>query len=411
MGVLADWYGVRDLRAIGRTPWVIAAGMTLMGLSRGIVMPFLVLYLVQTRGLDPALVGFGILLEFVVRAFAGPLSGALSDRMGRKPLMMVGLLATGLILPTYLFVRTPTQYLALSVANGALAAYSLYGPAASALIADTVPSGQRGSVWGVIHAARNFGWTLGIASGVALLGLGFVAVFVVGGILPLAYLVLLAMLVREPARKAPPRRNPFASWPDLARDRRFVAYLGLIIIFYVGWGHFSNVLPLFITQGVGLPPRAVALIGVNSALIFLLAVPFGRLADRRSRSGLLAWSATALAGTFALYVWTPLVGPAAIPTLVAALMLCTLAELLFSPILDAFAADLAPRGTTGSAMGILALAQAVGLGLPLVLVDLIVPTWGWTTYWALLVVAAVASSRGLLALGRKAGAAIDRPVR
>lgn len=409
---LADSYGWRDMRAYGRTPWLLTAGTLLMGVGRGVVTPFLVLYLVEQQGISPAFVGVCVTVEFLVRALVGPVAGAVSDQWGRKPVMLAGLLGTSLLLPSYLLVHAPAQLLVLSVANGLLAAHSLYGPASSALVADVVPPGQRGAVFGLIHASRNLGWTLGIALGALLLGQGYAALFLAGGLLPFVFLFVVALLVHEPpVEHAGGRSNPFRAWGALLSSRLFLAYLALTIVFYLGWSHLGNVFPLFLTQGAGLPETAVAVIAINSALIFVLQVPFGRLADRASRSALLAWSALALAGTYAVYAWAPALAPAVPPlwTIAAGVVVFTLAEMLYSPILSAYAADLAPRGTTGSALGVLAFAAAVGQGAPLLVADAVVPRFGWGGFWVLSAALCVPSALGILWLGRRAGPEVDRP--
>lgn len=414
MPSLAELYGWRDMRAYGRTAWLLTGGTLLLGVGRGIVAPFLVLYLAERQGIPASVIGLGITLEFVVRAFVGPVAGALSDRYGRKPVMLAGLLGTSVLLPAFLLVRDGGEYLALSLLNGAFAAHSLYGPASSALVADVVPPGRRGAVFGLLHASRNLGWTLGIALGALLVGMGYAAVFVAGGLLPLAYLLVVALLVREPARaEGAARPNPFRAWGSLVRTPTFAAYVALTIVFYLGWAHLNTVYPLYLTGGLGLPEQAVAIIAVNSALIFLLQVPFGRLADRAPRGLLLAHAALALAATYALYVWAPLLAPAVplVATLVLASVVFTVAEMLYSPILSAYAADLAPKGSTGSALGVLAFASAIGQGAPLLVADAVVPTLGWGAFWALFAALCVPSALGLLALARRVGPAVDHPGR
>lgn len=411
----AEAYGLREARGYGRTPWLLTLGTLILGTGRGIVAPFLVLFLVVEQDLPLAAIGVGIAVEFVVRALIGPVAGAFSDRHGRKPVMLLGLFSTTFLLPAYLLVETPVQFLALSVANGLLAAHSLYGPAAAALVVDLVPPERRAGVFGLIHASRNLGWTLGIALGAVLVGFGFWPVFVVGGILPLAFFLVALLLIHEPARhEQAARPGMFASWGLLLRTRPFVAYLLLSIPFYLAWGGVNTIFSLFLTEGLGLGRQAVAILALNSALIFLLQIPFGRYANRKERAVLLAVSLLALEAAYAFYA---LADPLsfllpALATVALGLLAFTVAEMLFGPILSSFAAELAPVGHTGSAIGLLAFASAVGQAAPPFLVDLLVPRFGWGALWALLAGLCVPAALGLLALGRhvkKAPAAAPGP--
>lgn len=101
---LSELYGLREAREYGRTAWLLTLGTLILGIGRGIVAPFLVIYLVQARGIPLAVIGVGVTVEFLIRALVGPIAGGISDRHGRKPLMLVGLLATSVILPSYLLV-------------------------------------------------------------------------------------------------------------------------------------------------------------------------------------------------------------------------------------------------------------------------------------------------------------------
>ena len=401
---MADAYGLTEARGYGRTAWLLTLGTLLLGTGRGIVAPFLVIFLVEQRGIPLSVVGLAVTFEFLLRALVGPVAGGVSDRRGRKPLMLVGLAATSVILPSYLLVESAWQLFALSAANGLLAAHSLYGPASSALVVDVVPRERRGGVFGLIHASRNLGWSVGIALGALLVRDGFALVFVGGALLPFAYLFVVAALVREPARRADAARpGVFRDWGRVLAEPNFRAYLLLTVPFYLGWGYFNTLFPLFVTDGLGLPATALAILSVNSVLVFLLQVPFGRLADRRDRLRLLAVGGVAMAGGYAVYAWAPALAPLvpALAVVGVGIVVFTLAELLYTPILSPQGAELAPPGATGSALGILGFSLAVGQGAPPLLADWLVPRWGWGAVWVVLAALSVASALGMLWLSRR----------
>ena len=399
-----ELYGVNDAKAFGRTAWLLTLGTLIMGTSRGAVAPYLVLFLVAERGIPLSVIGLGIAVEFVVRALVGPVAGGVSDRVGRRPLMLAGLVSTAIILPSYLLVETTSAFMMLSVANGLFAAHSLYGPVSSALVMDVVPKERRGGVFGLIHASRNLGWTIGISLGVLLIGSGYAPIFILGGLLPLGYFLIVLLLIREPPRHADIQRpSMFGDWGRLVRTKPFLAYLLLSTTFFLGWGQINSIFPLFLTEGLGLDKRAVVVLAVNSAMIVLLQVPFGRLADRSERAFLLAVAAVLVEATYALYALAvPIGGVAGAYTVVLlGIIVFTFAELLFSPIQSAYAAELAPAGATGSAMGVLAFAMAIGQAAPALVADAVVPRWGWSILWLLLAATALPGAIGLLALAKR----------
>lgn len=397
---LAEAYGLRDLRAYGRTPWLLTLGTLLTGTGRGIVAPFIILFLHEARGLDLGLLGLGILVEFLLRACMGPLAGALSDRVGRKPLMLTGLAATSVILPSYLLVHTSAQFLLLSVANGLFAAHSLYGPASNAMVVDVVPEGRRGGAFGLLHAARNLGWVVGLGGAAVLVGLGYAWVFVASALLPFAMMLVTAVWIHEPARAMRERRPVLQDWAAIARRPAFLAYLAATLGIYLAQGSVNTIFPLFLHESLGLPVNAVGILAINAGLIVVLQIPFGRLADRSDRAKLLAAACLVLALTDALYAWAAGGGAGAVAIVVAALVVFTFAEMLWSPVLPALAAELAPAGMTGSALGLTAFSTALGQSGPAFLADVLVPVGGWRLVWLALGAACLPCALGMWALGR-----------
>lgn len=105
----------------------------------------------QERGLSMLQVmGMSLTFNAIYTVFAGPL-GALSDRIGRRKLILGGWIAYGLVYLGFAFSTTGWQVWAL------FAFYGLYYAAtegtAKALVADLVPESQRGTAYGLFNAA------------------------------------------------------------------------------------------------------------------------------------------------------------------------------------------------------------------------------------------------------------------
>jgi MFS family permease len=105
----------------------------------------------QERGLS-ILQTMGMLLTFnaVYALLAGPL-GALSDRVGRRKLIIGGWLAYGLVYCGLAFAQTGAQVWALFGLYGVY--YAFAEGASKALVADLAPAEKRGAAYGLYHAA------------------------------------------------------------------------------------------------------------------------------------------------------------------------------------------------------------------------------------------------------------------
>ncbi|GAB4504048.1 MAG: MFS transporter [Anaerolineales bacterium] len=105
----------------------------------------------QERGLSVLQTMF-MLMTFtaVYTLFSGPL-GALSDRIGRRKLILGGWLAYGLVYLGFAFSQTGWQVWALFGFYGVY--YAATEGVAKALVADLVPDAQRGTAYGLFNAA------------------------------------------------------------------------------------------------------------------------------------------------------------------------------------------------------------------------------------------------------------------
>ncbi len=150
----------------------------------------------QERGLSVLQTMF-MLMTFtaIYTVLSGPL-GSLSDRVGRRRLMIGGWLAYGFVYLGFAFAQTGWQIWALFGLYGIY--YAATEGVAKALVADLVPQAQRGTAYGLFNAA--IGLTALPASLLAGLlwqgagtwaGFGASAPFLLGAVLALAASLLL----------------------------------------------------------------------------------------------------------------------------------------------------------------------------------------------------------------------------
>src|SRR5918998_1013627 len=82
----------------GRYPrayWVLVSGEVVQSVGFGMAVPFIAIYLTETIGASATGAGAVLALWALVGLFGQPIGGMLSDRIGRRPVILGGLAAAG----------------------------------------------------------------------------------------------------------------------------------------------------------------------------------------------------------------------------------------------------------------------------------------------------------------------------
>ena len=385
------------LAGIDRRAYLVVSVTLLAVAARMSVYTFLGIYLTRDVGFSLQLVGLGLLVENALRGLVAPVAGAISDRVGRRAVIMAAASLTGSTLPFFLLVSTPAQLLAWSAALG-VAQAGLW-PATSALLLDLAPPERRQAALSLNYTAISVGYTLGVAPAgfVLLLGFPALALASAGGFLAIILVVLLAIRGPLPATRGDGPRGSFRA--DLARaprDSAFLSLAALAFVFPLGIGLIASVAPLY-GQSAGLPESAIGLaLATNGPLLAIFAIPVAARLGAHGPYRFLALSAAILA-----LAYLPLVLSGGFAALVIATLIFTLGELVFSSALPTAVASLAPPGLRGAYQGAWAAVFSLGTGTAVVLSGVLRDLVGWPGAWIVWSGMTAAAALGL-ALARPA---------
>jgi MFS family permease len=340
---------VPNFRGLPRPFWVLFAG-TLVNRVGGFVLVFLAIYLTEVRGLTPTQAG-ALLSVYGLGAIAGgPIGGALSDRIGRRPTLVVSLIAGGAsMLVLGLVTRTVTMAIA-AAATGLL--YEMYRPVVSATVADVVRADDRPRAYGLIYWAVNLGASVAPLLGGLIAARSYRALFAADAATTVLFGVVLwaALPETRPARSAH-SDGPRGAIRAILRDRVFVAVCLLTAAFSIVFFQSFVGLPIDVrAHGVSAPGFG-ALIALNGVLIVLLQPFATEMVRDRSRPSVLAAASLLLAVGFGMNAWI-----GSMPAYALSVTVWTMGEILFSPASMSLVADLAPVDLRGTYQGAFAMA-------------------------------------------------------
>ncbi|MEY9943828.1 MDR family MFS transporter [Kitasatospora sp. GAS1066B] len=363
--------------------WIVFAGMIANRIGT-MVVPFLVFYL-GSRGITTAQTG-GIVVALGVGGMFGPmLGGSLADRIGRRPAVIIGLVATPAGLGALLAAPGP---LTLGVAAALLGLTSgIYRPAASALVGDVVGTELRGKAFSLLHWGFNIGTAVASAGAGYLAARGFWLLFLLDGATCLLYAAI--VLVGIPKDLPRPKvAKASGGYGVVFRDRLMVAYLGLSVLGITIYTQTEFTIPLAIRDN-GLSPAVYGLVGVaNAALVVALQpVLYGRLAKLPRVKVLAAsWALIGLgvASTgLAHQAWQYL------PTVA----IWSLGEVVNGVVAGAIVADIAPEEARGRYQGALSWVWSTArLAAPIIAVGLFTTVGPAALWWGCAVVGLITAA-------------------
>ena len=354
-------------------PLLVAEFIVWLGF--GALLPVLPLYF-EEQGIDLATLGLVIAAWPAARLVGEPAFGWLADRTARVPIMVVGLVATGIFTALPLIVTGPLAFIVLRAAAGLSTA--AYDPAARGFLTDATEPSRRGEAFGLYGAAQMGGLLFGPAIGAfgaALVG-GNGFVFVFCGVASLVAAAAIGLTVREaplPSRTHPaPRRDhvelphegrgrvggddgPTDGAPSSLWNRGLIAVLIINAGGYFASGTYEVIWSLFL-EGLGADLTLIGLTFAMFGLPVLLFSPFaGRLVDRRGALAFIVIGSILPATTGLIY--TLLVDP----RLAVPLILVEATGFAFlTPALYAVVAANSPPGRTSTAQGLFGASGTLG---------------------------------------------------
>lgn len=274
--------------------FLVMAGMTM-------IIPFLTLYLQFDLGLsDPHEISVwaGIIFagNFVTAFIFQPIWGKVSDRYGRKMMLLRSGFGMAIVMVLMGFATNPWHLLLLRMLNGTISGFN---PASIALVSTTTPKEKMGFAMGTLQSGAMAGTILGpFIGGLLADAVGYRPIFYITGTLLFVASLLALFVVKESFDLAKAARRAQASILEglrqVSRIPQLMALFTVTLLIQFANMSPMTLIPLYVQELHGSTENIAFLAGfVSSAtgLSNLLASPLlGRLSDRIGAERVLAVS-------------------------------------------------------------------------------------------------------------------------
>lgn len=333
---------------------ILGLASLLTDVSTEMVYPLLPLFLTQTLGASPTILG---LIEGLAESAASILrvfSGNISDRLGRRRPLAIGGYASSTAGKVLLYLALGWPLVLAGRLIDRIGKGIRTAPR-DALIAESADPAARGRAFGLHRAMDTLGATLGVVLAYLFLRTSpaqYRGIFL-WALVPAVLAVAVLFRVQEPARRARLGRMPPLRWAAL--DRRLQGFLIVIVLFTLG--NSSNQFLILRAGSLGISATDAILLYLSFNVVYaIVSYPAGRISDRIGRR-------TVLVAGYAVYGLVYLGFGLARSTATVALLfpIYGLYFGLAEGVEKALVADLAPADLRATAIGLHA--TLVGIGL------------------------------------------------
>jgi MFS family permease len=342
--------------------WVMVVGLFISSAGASMIWPFMMIYASEKLNLTLSAVSTLITVNAVVGLFASFIAGAIADKVGRKPVMVISLAVNGL---SYFFMSYANSYLEFAIIMVFMGASNpLYQVGSDAMLADLIIPERRSRAFAIIRMVNNAGIAVGPAVGGFVAAHSYSAAFVCAAVGMFCYSMLLLFKARETLDEKYHEgivswRRSLSEYGLVFKDVSYIIFALLIGLGLIAPSMLWTLLSVYTKQNFGLPENLYGWLPTTNALMCVLVqYPITQL-FRKTRPlsiitlGVLVY-ALGVGSVFFMHsfwgFWSSMV-------------LMTLGELILLPTASKYIADLAPEDMRGRYMSFYWFAWGIARGV------------------------------------------------
>lgn len=339
--------------------WMVVGVMFIDRIGGTMLFPFFSLYI--TQKFNVGMTQAGIILGFfsIFGTLGGVIGGALTDKFGRRSLILFGLVFSAMTTLSLGLVEEFNMLFPLAVITGLLS--DIAGPAHQAMIADILPEKQRAEGFGILRVVANMSWIIGPTIGGFIATRSFLYLFIIDAVISCIVAVLFYLLIAETKpeiqaeAEAPSILKTFAGYGTVLRDFAYVAFILASILMLLAYQQMYSSLSVYLRDNHGIRPQEYGLLMSTSAVTVIIFQFWVTRRIKRYPPFLMM----ALGSLFYMLGFG-LFGFVAVYWLFALnIIIITIGEMIVVPTSQALAANFAPADMRGRYMAVFGMTWAI----------------------------------------------------
>ena len=361
--------------------WVIVGSNFIDHVGGALIFPFFALYITMKFQVGMTEVGLLFALFSVTDMIGNMIGGALTDFLGRKTMIILGLIISAMTSLGMGLVQELQWFYVMGAISGLFATAA--GPAHEAMLIDILPEKKRSEGFGVMRVAMNLSVAIGPAIGGFLASRSYLILFIADTVTSLITALIVYLVVEEsmPEEKESKVKKgfkeTFIGYGDVLKDRKFMMFVVISTIATLVYSQMYSTLSVFLRDVHGVPESGYGwLMTLNAGMVVLFQFMITRRVSKHPPMLILALGSLLYVIGFGMYGFVNVY-----LMFMLAMVVITIGEMVIIPVAQAYVGNAAPEDMRGRYSGVMGFSWMIPWMIGPLLAGLIMdngdPNWVW----------------------------------
>ncbi|MFX0047536.1 MAG: MDR family MFS transporter [Candidatus Hermodarchaeota archaeon] len=346
-----------------------------------ILFPFYSLYITSHFGVGMIEVGILFSIFSIGNIFGGTLGGALADKYGRRAMILLGLVVSGISNVIMGLVNDLYLFYVIGTISGLAGNFG--GPARQAMVADLLPKEQRAEGFGILRVALNLSAVIGPLLGGFVATQSYLSLFIIDAVSSVITAIIVYLVIPEtkPQKQVDEPEESMVQtligYKEVLKDWVFVLFLLTSAIIVLVYMQMNSTLSVFLRDVHGFPEQGFGwLLSMNAIMVVFLQFWISKRVSKYAPMKVMAFGGLFLMVGFSMYGFV-----SEVYLFFIAMAIITVGEMIWFPIGQVAVASFAPEDKRGRYMAVFQFQWAIpslfGILVAGLVMEFIGPNWVW----------------------------------
>ena len=361
--------------------WVIVGSNFIDRVGGGMIFPFFALYITKHFQVGMTEVGLLFALFSISDMVGTMIGGALTDYLGRKGMIIMGLIVSALTSLAMGLVQQLEWFYVMGVVSGLFATAA--EPAHQAMLTDLLPEKKRAEGFGIMRVAANLAVAIGPAIGGFIASYSYLILFVADTITSLITALIVYLVIKESRPEMKEEavkkgfKETFIGYREVLKDRKFMLFVIISTIATIVYSQMYSTLSVYLRDVHGIPEAGYGwLMTLNAGMVVLFQFMITRKISKYPPMLILALGSILYVIGFGMYGFV-----SAYLLFMLAMVIITIGEMVIIPVAQAYVGEAAPENMRGRYSGVMGFSWMIPWMIGPLLAGLIMdnanPNWVW----------------------------------